>query len=236
LALLSAEERAYRVLERLARHGLRQFHLTGSLALATHRAAAGHCSPSRALNDIDIVVPSFTDVPDTLMRGFLVRHLHPKAPAGKMVAQLVDSDDVLRIDIFSAYGATLARSQVHTNAFGALPVVSVEDLAARNASLLMGLERGQEVARKHAEDFEWLAEFADPHGVEIAWRDHRKASDPPSFKEARERIRDLVKSGADLLVIPAYSQDAHAICPKCEEVGAWRLASGQEIIAVLGYC
>jgi hypothetical protein len=228
--------RVCRVLEKLTHHGLRHFHLTGGLALETHRAAAGcHRAAFRALNDLDIVVPSFADVPDTLMRGFLVRHIHPGVPEGKIVVQLVDAEEALRIDLFSPYGATLVRSQSHDSPVGAIPVVSVEDLAARNASLVMDLERGHEVARKHADDFQWLAELADPGRVEIAWQDHRKASDPFSFKQARERIRDLVQLRAALLVIPAYSQDGDAICSRCEEVGAWRLASGQDVMSILGY-
>lgn len=174
-------------------------------------------------------------MPDTLTRGFLVRHIHPRVPDGKIVVQLVDAEEALRIDLFSPYGATLARSQSRDSPVGTIPVVSVEDLAARNASLVMDLERGHQVARKHADDFQWLAELADPGRVEIAWQDHRKASDPSSFKQARERIRDLVQLRAALLVIPAYSQDADAICSRCEEVGSWLLASGQAVMSILGY-
>jgi hypothetical protein len=222
-------------LDKLARHGLGNFHLTGSLALATHQAAAGYRAPLRALNDIDIVVPSFADVSETLMHGFLVRHVHPGSPQGRMVLQLVDAEHALRVDIFSAYGAALARSRTRETAIGAIRAIAIEDLAARTASLLMDLGRGKEVARKHAEDFAWLAESADPDGVEVAWRDHRKTSDPITFKETHARIQALVESCAALLVVPAYSQDTDAVCPKCEEVRTWRLASGQVIMSVLGY-
>jgi len=227
--------RAWRVLEKLSFHGLRRFHLTGRLALESHRLAGGHRTAPRALNDIDIVVPSFAAVPDALARGFLVRHIHPKAPEGKLVVQLVDAEEALRIDVFSAYGSTLARSHFRDSPLGLIPVVSAEDLAARSASLVMDLERGQEVARKHAEDFERLAEFVDSAQVEIAWQDHRRENDPSRFGEARARIRDLVESCAALLVSPDYSRDADAICPRCEETGAWRLASGQAVMSILGY-
>jgi hypothetical protein len=227
--------RAWRVLEKLSLHGLHGFHLTGRLAMEAHRVASGDRSASRALNDIDIVVPSFAAVPEALARGFLVRHIHPKAPEGKIVVQLVDAEEALRIDVFSAYGSTLTRSRLRDSPIGVIPVVSAEDLAARSASLVMELERGQEVARKHAEDFEWLAEFVDPAQVEIAWQDHRRENDPSRFREAWARIRDMVPSCATLLVTPDYSQDADAICPRCEETGAWRLASGQDVMAILGY-
>lgn len=227
--------RASRVLRKLRQHGLQNFHLTGRLALETHRKSANCTVSRRPLNDIDIVVPSFVDVPDELAQRFLVRHLHPNVQAGKIVVQLVDAEDALRIDVFSAYGATLTRSQFCGSLVGAIPIVSVEDLAARNAALLMNLEQGREVARKHAEDFEWLSEFACPERVEIAWQDHRKTDDPSSFKEARARISKLVESSSGLLVVPVYSQDLDAICLRCQELGAWRLASGEAVMSILGY-
>jgi hypothetical protein len=227
--------RVGRVLQKLRLHGLRDFHVTGSLALETHRVARGHSGRTRALNDLDIVVPCFATVPDTLAQNFLTRHVHPRAGAGKIAVQLVDTAEALRIDVFSAYGATLARSKFVDSSAGAIRVVSVEDLAARAAALVMDLERGQQVARKHAEDFRWLAEFADPDQVEVAWQDHRKECDPSRFREARERIHELVQLRSELLVIPDYSHDADAICTQCEETGAWRLASGRAVMSILGY-
>jgi hypothetical protein len=227
--------RAYRVLERLAGHGLRCFHLTGSLALGTHRVAAGHHTASRILNDLDIVVPSFACVPDTLAGGFLVRHIHPKAPKGRIVVQLVDAEDALRNDVFSSRGGILARSQLYDSPAGKIPVISLEDLTARIASLVVDLECGHKVARKHAETFQWLAEFADPERVENVWQDHRRTSDPASFQEVRERILNLVHSHPELLVTPEYSHNADAICLRCEEAGAWRLASGRAVMSILGY-
>ena len=227
--------RLWRVLEKLSFHGLRRFHLTGRLAMETHRVAAGHHTAPRAINDIDIVVPSFDAVPDALARGFLVRHVHPKAPQGKLVVQLVDAEEALRIDLFSAYGSTLARSQLRDSPIGMIHVVSAEDLAARNASLVMDLERGRSVERKHAKDLKSLTEIIDPAQVEVAWQDHRRENDPPRFSEVQARIRDLVQSCDALLVTPGYSRDADAICPRCEETGAWRLASGQDVMTILGY-
>ena len=103
--------RVSRVLEKFAVRNLRRFALTGSLALETQWIALGHAPHRRALNDLDIVVESFTSIPDTLAQDFLVRHIHPKAPQGKMLIQLVDPEEAVRIDVFRAYGATMARSQ-----------------------------------------------------------------------------------------------------------------------------
>ena len=53
--------------------------------------------------------------------------------------------------------------------------------------------------------------------------------------DARAAIRDLVQSCATLLVIPDYERDVDSICPRCEETGTWRLASGQDVMDILGY-
>lgn len=115
-------------------------------------------------------------------------------------------------------------------------VVSPEDLAARAASLVMDLERGVPVARKHAEDFQILAEIIGLDKIEAAWQDHRKLTDPGTFTQARTRISNLVKSHSDLLVVPDYSHDADVACPKCEEIGTFRPASPALIMSILGYC
>jgi hypothetical protein len=93
--------RAVRVLENLQRHGLRDFHITGRLALEAHYAERGQVTAPGTLQDVDLVVSGFDSVPETLAEGFIASHVHPKA-AGKLVLQLVDAEEALRIDIFSA--------------------------------------------------------------------------------------------------------------------------------------
>jgi hypothetical protein len=228
--------RVCRVLEKFALHDLHGFALTGSLALETQWIRLGHAPHTRALNDLDIVVESFASIPSAVTESFLFRHIHPKAPQGKMLVQLVDPEEALRIDVFRAYGATMARSQ--SVCFGTSPmqVVSLEDLAARAASLVMDLERGVPVARKHAQDFQALASVLGPNKIEAAWQDHRKSTNPGTFKEALTRIRDLVNSRGELLIVPDYSHDPDASCPKCEEIDPFRLASPTLILSILGYC
>ena len=103
--------RVCRVLAKFALRDLRECALMGSLALETHLISMGRKRDVRALNDVDIVVESFASIPDALAKEFLIRHIHPKVPEGKMLIQLVDPDESLRIDIFRGYGATMARSQ-----------------------------------------------------------------------------------------------------------------------------
>jgi len=142
------------VLEKLVRYGFRDFALTGGLAVEAHLVACGRSPQVRDLNDTDLVVESFGALPAAIAGGFLFRHIHPHVPEGKTLVQLVDSGEALRIDIFRAYGATLARSERMDFPTGPLAVVALEDLAAREASLLMDLACGTPVPRKHAEDFQ----------------------------------------------------------------------------------
>jgi len=44
----------------------------------------------RILNDMDIVVESFRSIPSSLADAFLFRHIHSKAPEGKMLIQFID--------------------------------------------------------------------------------------------------------------------------------------------------
>ncbi|HXM45522.1 MAG TPA: hypothetical protein VN924_30075 [Bryobacteraceae bacterium] len=229
--------RASQVIEKLVLLGLRDFALTGGLAIEAH--LAGHSTMVRSLNDVDIVVESFAAIPPALADGFLFRHIHPHAPRGRTLVQLVDPSEAVRIDIFGACGATLARSAPVNFPCAPIAVVALEDLAAREASLLMDLAHGSPVPLKHARDFQRLAgavATADSRRMAQAWGDHRKSRDPETFDEAAARIAELAQSRRDLLTVPDYSRDADAVCSKCRETGTFRLAPAGTILSILGYC
>jgi hypothetical protein len=229
--------RLNRVLEKLALHGLHNFALTGSLAIEVNLIAQGNAHHTRDLNDFDIVVESLSSIPAELATSnFLFRHIHPNAPEGKMLLQLVDPDEALRIDVFSPYGATLARTQPARLGNHPIQIVSAEDLASRAASLLMDLERGSPVPIKHAQNFHRLVSVVNDECIENVWREHRKPSDPITFKEASARIRVLVNERKDLLVVPGYSHDPSDVCPKCRVAAPFRLAPPARILSILGYC
>lgn len=228
--------RVCRVLEKLALCELHKFALTGSLAMETHRIGLGGEPKIRPLHDVDIVVESFASIPAAIAKNFLVRHIHPRAPEGKILIQLVDPDESLRIDVFRTYGATMLRSRPVCFGTILIQVVSLEDLAARAASLLMDIERGAKVHRKHAQDFKSLSLAISLERVEVAWQDHRKPADPSTFKEASTRLRTLMELRSNLLMVPEYSHDVDVICPKCEVVEPFRLSSPLTIISILGYC
>ncbi|MGC9950569.1 MAG: hypothetical protein ABSF64_29735 [Bryobacteraceae bacterium] len=234
-------QRATRVLAKLVRHGLRDFALTGGLAVEASLALAGNgqAPHMRPLNDVDIVVESFAVLPPALADGFLFRHIHPGVPTGKTLVQLVDPGEWLRIDIFRASGATLARSLQTDFPFASLALLALEDLAAREASLLMNLADGAPVPRKHAQDFHRLVHAAtavDRRRIEAAWADHRKGHHPATFPEAAARIAELTQSRPNPLVMPDYSHDPDAACPKCRETGAFRIAPPRTVLSILGYC
>lgn len=223
-------------LARLAAHAGRGFALTGGVAIEARLIGRTGGRSNRPFNDLDVIVESFDAVPVSLADAFYFRHVHSKAPSGRMLVQLVDPETALRIDVFRTCGATMARCEPITVDTISLRIVSVEDLAARAATLVLDLGRGQPVPRKHAQDLERLVGAVESDRVEIAWRDHRKWDDPPTFQAASARVAELVQARGNLLVVPQYSQDVDAICPKCDDTGRFRLAPATRIQSLLGYC
>ena len=86
----------------------------------------------------------------------------------------------------------MARSQVMNLTTIPLRVVSLDNPGARAASMVMDLERDKNVPAKHVRDFLLMAGPVESDAIEAAWTDHRKPSDPESFKEASECIAELV--------------------------------------------
>jgi hypothetical protein len=212
---------------KLARHDIRNWALTGGLAFQIHGLNLGLRSSSRAFNDLDFVTTAFSDIPETLAEDFLFRHVHPCAPPGKTLLQLIDPDNALRIDVFRACGQTMSR---------AVPMVSLEDLVARAARLLLDLAGGVEVPSKHARDYLRFVELVDPAAMEAVWEDHRKPEQPATFGEAKAILRDLIPRSASLLITPQYSQDPNQVCRLCAPSGAFQLADPKLVLSILGYC
>src|SRR5690349_15147172 len=102
--------RAFNTTRNLALHDVSRWMLVGHLAVELHCLRFGHSHPIRHLNDIDFVVPAFECIPETLVRDFLFRHVHPFDPPGKTMMQLVDADTSLRVDVFRAGGGIMSRA------------------------------------------------------------------------------------------------------------------------------
>jgi hypothetical protein len=83
--------RLARVLDKLAAHGL-DAAITGGVAIEAHLGAAGQPRDDWTLNDLDLVVPDLSAIPRAIPESFLVRHIHPNAPPGRMLIQILLDD------------------------------------------------------------------------------------------------------------------------------------------------
>src|SRR5215831_17491609 len=166
--------RADASLRRLVQHNIGGWALTGGLAVGLHSVAAGMKPSGRSLNDLDFVTERFEEIPETLGRDFLFRHVHPGQEPGRIMMQLMHIDARLRIDVFRAVGGTFKRASQMKLTVGELTVVAVEDLIARAARLLLDLANGVSVPAKHATDFLLLSTMLGPRDAQSAWCDHRK--------------------------------------------------------------
>ena len=220
---LADADRASRTFLKLARHDMRRLALTGGFAIEIHRLRQGCRPPIRSLNDIDLIAGSFASIPQSLA-GFLFRHIHPLAPPGRTMLQIVDEESALRVDVFRAYGATMSRTSNLDLPTGTIQLISLEDLVARAARLALDLAAGVPTPSKHATDFLRLAELVDPADVEIVWRDHRKPGHPLSFRETSRLLQGLIPACQDLLITPDYSKDTEKVCPRCSATTAFRFA------------
>jgi hypothetical protein len=228
--------RALRCLRRVARHDISQWALTGGFAIEIHYLICGRDASMRNLNDVDFIVDSFEQIPQSLANDSLFRHVHPFDPPGKTLVQAIDPDTSLRVDVFSAFGETMMRAGYLDFPSGRFRLISLEDLVARTARLALDLARGVSTPAKHAVDFLRLVELVKPSEVETAWRDQRKPFHPTTFKEAADLLRQIIPLCRDLLIKPDYSRDVKPMCGRCAPAGAFRLVDPNVMLSQLGYC
>jgi hypothetical protein len=229
--VLSARDaaRASLSMEKLSVHGFRGA-MTGSLAAEVHLLSRGLKTEQRPLNDLDFVVESFASIPGSLAHGFLVHHIHPHAPEGKTLLQLIDPEQALRIDLFRQFGATLTRAE----RLWGLTVISLEDLIARTTSLVLGhLRRGASIDPKHAHLFRRIAGLGDPFKMDAAWRDHGR-SEAETFYQAGQLAHELLAHHPELVICDQYSAEV-TVCPRCQDDGQFRRARPEVIVKLLGY-
>jgi hypothetical protein len=229
-------ERAVATFRKLRRHGLESLALTGGFAIESHLRMRGQRVELRPLNDIDFLAEDFEAIPKTLAGDFIFRHVHPHDAPGKTLLQAVDSETAVRVDVFRAYGAEMARAETIEDAGHPLCMVSIEDLAARSARLSMDLAFGTPMPAKHARDFQRLLPLVEAAEMEPIWQEHRKPAHPESFAETAELLRRLIPQRTDLQIVPDYSRDVEAVCQRCQPAGEFPLAEGERVLALLGYC
>lgn len=229
-------DRASRTFRKLLRHDIHELALTGGLAVEIHRVSRG-CLPSlRVFNDIDFVAESFDSIPMTLADSFLFRHIHPLDPPGRTLLQCVDAESSVRVDVFRAYGGETRRTSMADFTFGAIRLISFEDLVARCARLALDLANDVPTPAVHAIDFLRLVELAETAEIESVWPDHRKPGQPATFAEASHVLNDIIPLRRHLLISRNYSGDTAAQCPRCSNTAAFRLADPKVVLSLLGYC
>ncbi len=227
--------RAANVLRKLHNRDVSRWALTGGFAIELHILRRGGRPRWRPLHDLDFLVTSFDCIPETLARDFLFRHVHPHDPPAKTLLQAVHSATAVRVDVFRAYGLEMDRLFPIELAGFPLRMVSLHDLAARHARLSWDLVDGRQTRPKYVQDFLRLMEVVTTEEVEDIWREHRKPQFPESFSEAVRELQRIIPLRSDLLVTWDYSTSANEVCPRCQETGALRLASGTQIHSILGY-
>jgi hypothetical protein len=235
---MSSEDsaRATDALQKLRRHQTQQWVITGGLATEIHSILHGLQPSIRSLNDIDFVVSSFEYVPESLSRDFLCRHIHPFDPPGKTLAQFVDAETKIRIDVFRACGSTVRRAKPVELSLGAVLVISLEDLIARLVRLVLQLTEGISVASKYAHDLIRMLKLLNPDAAEPAWLDHRRPQHPAVFREACGIALELIETRPHLLVVPEYSKNTAEPCPRCVSSDRFRVLDPALMLSTMGYC
>jgi hypothetical protein len=235
-AFLEADDakRASAVVEAIVAPGLRACALTGGLAVAAQLRAHGRPIRRCTLNDVDLIVEGFDAIPAALADRFLLSHIHPHAPDGKMLLQLVDRDRAVRVDLFRPFGKTLSRARVMDAQTAPLPVLAVEDLAARMTAYVCGrLQTGREIEAKHVRTFTRLTGLGRPRELAEAWEDHRGAV-PGTLQEATRGALRILARRPEIVVSEHYSPVVTR-CEQCQDYGPFRLARPDAIVEVLGY-
>jgi hypothetical protein len=226
--------RAQRVIQKLARHDLRSWVLTGGLAVEIHHVNRGAEPVRRPLNDIDFLATSFDCLPKDLQKTFLFRHVHPFDPPGKTMLQAIDVDEAVRVDVFNDGGVASRRAEAISLSEWEVQIISMEDLLARMARLTLNIAYGETVPAKHARDFFRLSELANLECMEKVWPYHRRENHPATFREAHELLRGLIPYRQELLSTRAYSA-TFEICERCIPTPDFPLADPKRLFSILGY-
>jgi hypothetical protein len=227
-------KRASEVVEKVLASDPHACALTGSLAIEARLREHGRPIYPRALNDVDLVVDGFNAIPMAFADGFVLNHVHPHAPEGKTLLQLIDRERAVRVDLFSAVGTTLSRAGLMDDQTGPLAVIAVEDLVARTTAHVCGrLRKGLYVDPKHVRAFNALADLGRPEQLVVAWHEHRQDV-PGTLDEATRQAHQLLGQHPELVVSEEYSTIV-SVCDRCQDYGPFRVAPPEEIIEILGY-
>ena len=99
--------RCQNTLSLLAQHTNTTLVLTGSIAFYWHLVQNNICNEQFSFNDVDVVIEDSSILKQSLSKHCLVSHYHPLRAKGKILLQLVDKLQRVRIDIFTPYSPSL---------------------------------------------------------------------------------------------------------------------------------
>jgi hypothetical protein len=228
--------RCQSVLLKLVRHLNKAMTLTGSLAFGWHSKQQGRKVEGQFFNDIDIVIEGIESVATPLNRDFLVSHFHPTRGRGKILLQLVDVCERVRIDLFTPFSPSLM-NRVHQAELCGINcnVIAAEDLTARLLAIACEVTTGSAVDPKYYDKFRCLSELVDLNIVRDIWSDYRKPDSPRRFDAAAEAVHRTITQTPDLLRTEVYDQPGDAACPWCCASEVFSVSPPADIFAVLGY-
>ena len=234
-AILDAPDavRAASVVQKFSAHGLPMV-LTGGLAIEARLRAHGGAVVRRSLKDLDLLVDDFDRIPPSVVNDFLVHHVHPFAPEGKLLLQLIDAEQSVRIDVFRSFGQTLSRATGLGENTGPLEIVAVEDLVARTTShVCSDLVRGRLLCTKFVSAFRRLSGLGERALLEDAWEDHREGLQM-TFDAATHQASRLIECRPELLIDEEFSTVVNQ-CDRCEDYGPFHRSTPESIVRILGY-
>lgn len=208
-------------------YDLSDIALTGSFAAKLHIAAPFH----RKIGDIDLVAAALYDVPAAWNHDLLCLHVHPRAAEGHLLAQFLDPETSLMIDVFRERGTAMTRTERRAVDGHDVRLIAAEDLLANTLRLLSNLARGETVPGKHAADFKNLRNLVDYEIAELIWPEYRRSSDPRPFADAVRRTRALIQDQRHLLV----RQPTKTLkeCSKCHDTFRFQTASPEQAVTAL---
>lgn len=222
-------------LDKLARHSNEPLPITGGLAVACHRLTSGLSQDVTPLNDLDIVITEHK-LAATLSHDFFIAHYHPDQKQGRMLLQLVEKTQALRIDIFTSFSPTLARRSTPVTISGIrCSLVSAQDLAARLVSVLGAVLEAETVDPKYLQRFKALEPLIDSSTINTVWQDYRKTYAPHDFHEATDLIQRTVHRYPERLKVFTYNQTIEGTCSSCKVSAKFPLLARRKVFDLLGY-
>jgi len=230
-------DRTRNALTRFARHVPNRLALAGSIAMAAQFARLPmehHKRVGRRFGDIDFVAPSLDALPASLADEFICPHVHGDVEAGRTLAQFVHHQDAIRIDVFRVMGHALSRAEPMQLGPLSIALLSLEDQAARAASLCMKLVRDGSVVAKHLRDFLQLRDVVSDR-IDAVWQEYRRASEPLRFVDAAAEIEAAARSHPERLLSPEFNRNPNIACRDCKASGVFRPAEPSRIMQILGY-